>query len=278
MTDSSGGSGPYGGVLGQLVFDLHSHSSFSDGDNDVEEMVRAAEAAQLKVYAVTDHLFGGDMLWKSAAPVQSLLEAVIEARSERDVEVLVGVEGVVMGPDGEITVSASIADRLDLVLVDLGFGTHGVFFDAPVARWKLIRNSVDATIRACEHRHVNIFAHPFNLGRCEPAVDLRDIPGSALDEVAAAFAETGTAFEIMNQMHYWFPNMRIDDLTAAYTDIVIRFKEAGVRFSVGSDAHRVGSVGNLLWCATVIRCAGLTTNQMIDPRLDLPLNTLRTAA
>jgi len=165
---------------------------------------------------------------------------------------------------------------LDLVLVDLGFGTHGVFFDAPVTGWKLIRNSVDATIGACEHRRVNVFAHPFNLGRCDLAVDLRDVPESALDEMAAAFAETGTAFEMMNQMHYWFPNVKVNDLTAAYADIVIRFKEAGVRFSVGSDAHRVGSVGNLVWCATVIERAGLTRRQMVDPRLDLPLNTLRT--
>lgn len=275
MPDVGIGSGSDGEVMGQLLFDLHSHTSYSDGENDVIEMVRAAEASQLKVFAVTDHLFGGDRLWKSAAPVQSLLEAVVDARCERDVEVLVGVEGVVTGPDGEVTVSASVASRLDLVLVDLGFGTHGVFFDAPLERWKLIRNSVDATIRACEHRHVNVIAHPFNLGRCEPAVDLRDIPDSALDEVAAAFAETGTAFEIMNQMHYWFPNMRIDDLTAAYTDIVIRFKEAGVRVSVSSDAHRVGAVGNLVWCATAIQRAGLTTSQMIDPLLNLPLNALR---
>jgi len=78
VSDLTTGSGQYGEAPGQLAIDLHSHSSFSDGDNNVIEMVRAAEAAQLKVYAVTDHLFGGDRLWKSAAPVQSYLDAVTQ--------------------------------------------------------------------------------------------------------------------------------------------------------------------------------------------------------
>jgi len=259
----------------RLSYDLHSHTDFSDGDNDVVQMVRAAEAANLQAYAVTDHLFGGDRLWKSAAPLEELLDSVLEVRRQTVLPVLVGAEATITGPDGGVTVIPSVAERLDLVLVDLGFGTYGVFCDPPASRRKLIRNSVDATIRACRYTHVNVVAHPFNLGRCSPPIDVRDIPESALDETAAAFSETGTFFEIMNQMHYWFPNMAVSDLTAAYADLIARFAAAGVRFSVGSDAHRVGSVGNLRWCAAVIRRAGLCESQLIDPWADLPLNSLQ---
>ncbi|NOZ29168.1 MAG: PHP domain-containing protein [Chloroflexi bacterium] len=253
------------------TYDLHSHTTFSDGTHDVRMMVRAAEAAQLHVYAITDHLMEGSRLWKSDAPIDALLAAVDEAQEETAITLLVGVEGTIEGPDGAVSVGRELAARLDLVLVDFGFRTAGVFADAPASKGRLIRNALDAVIHACQHPWVDVIAHPFNLGRCQPAVDLRELPASGLDEAAAAFAETGTIFEVMTQMYFWFPNMTVAALTDAYVDLVARFAAAGVRFSVGSDAHRTGSVGNLIWPRVVLERAGVPASQLIDPLRDLPL-------
>ncbi len=257
------------------TYDLHSHTTFSDGTHDVRLMVRAAEAAQLHVYAITDHLLEGDRLWKGDAPVDALIDAVDAVRGETSVTLLVGVEGTIYGPDGAVSVDEALASRLDLVLVDFGFRTARVFADAPASKKQLIRNALNAVIRACQHPWVDVIAHPFNLGRCQPAVDLRELPASGLDEAAAAFAETGTIFEVMTQMHFWFPGMTVADLTAAYADLVARFAAAGVRFSVGSDAHRTGSVGNLIWPRVVLERAGVPASRLIDPMRDLPLRHYR---
>jgi len=39
----------------------------------------------------------------------------------------------------------------------------------------------------------------------------------------------------------------------------------GVTFSVSSDAHRGGSVGNLIWSERVLRDAGVSPEQIVDP-------------
>jgi histidinol phosphatase-like PHP family hydrolase len=256
------------------TYDLHSHTTLSDGDDDVWQMVRAAEAAQLQVYGITDHLFEGQLLWKSGVPFETLIERVDEARATATITLLVGVEGTITGSDGRVSVSSETATRLDLVLVDFSSYTQGIYRDAPPSRERLIRNALDAVIHACQRPWVDVIAHPFNLGRCQPAIDLRELPASGLDEVAAALVETGTAFEIMNQMYYWFPNMPVGELTDAYIDLVARFASAGVRFTVGSDAHRAGSVGNQIWSRVVIERAGVPAGQLLDPLRDLPLNHL----
>ena len=95
------------------TYDLHSHTTLSDGNDTVWRMVRAAEAAQLQVYGITDHLFEDGQLWKSGAPVDALIERVDEVRATAPLTLLVGVEGTITGPDGGVSVSPETAARLD---------------------------------------------------------------------------------------------------------------------------------------------------------------------
>ena len=80
-------------------------------------------------------------------------------------------------------------------------------------------------------------------------------------------AESGLVFEIMNQFHYWWPQLAVPALTARYVEIVTLFAEAGVRFCMGSDAHRTGGIGNLAWSHRVAREAGLTAADLYLPPL-----------
>ena len=241
-------------------YDLHTHTKLSDGWDDVRGNVRSAEACGLEIVAITDHYDGHD-----PTLVDRILEQVMDARRQSPIRVLAGVEGYVVDSHGHISVGPEIAERLDLVLVDFGRRTKGIGCDAPKDKKRALDNVVRAVQGLAGVPHLDIWAHPLNLGRLDCPLGLEDLPSSALGEMAATLADGGVAFEIMNQFHYWWPDVPVDELTARYTEIVVLFAERGVRFSMGSDAHRTGGVGNLAWSLRVAQDAGLVQEMMFVP-------------
>lgn len=221
-----------------LRYDLHTHTRYSDGYMDVRMMVRSAEAAELKVLGTTDHLFEkGETLGEGPGRVDDLLRDIEMLRPCTELTILAGVEGTILNLEGEVSVRPEVARKLDLVIVDFSGRTEGVFRNAPSSRNELIENTVQALVRACAHPVVDVIGHPLNLGRCTPAIDLSEIPRSALQEVADAFVRNRVAFEVMSQMQFWFPEMSVARMTEEYTEIVRLCCERGVMFSVSSDAH-----------------------------------------
>jgi len=244
-------------------YDLHTHTRLSDGWDTVRGNVRAAEACGMKAVAITDHLF----FLSDSELVEKVLDQVHAARQESPIRVLAGVEGVVQDPMGHTSVTPDVADRLDLVLVDFGARTEGIGSDAPLDKGQALANLVSAVAGLSMLPYVDILAHPLNLGRLDCTLVLDDLSPKALREMAQAMAEGQVAFEIMNQFHYWWPGVAVAELTARYAEIVALFAEEGVRFSMGSDAHRTGGVGNLAWSLRLAAAAGLTDSQMFVPVL-----------
>lgn len=253
-------------------YDIHTHSHYSDGGDSVAMMVRGAEAAQLDVFAITDHLWRTDAhLGQGNHSVAELIVAIDVVRDQTPVSLLVGVEGTILDTRGTVSVGPAVADMLDLVLVDFSAETAGIYKDSPGRTSDVVLNTIKAITGAAQQTQVDIIAHPLNVGRCSTPVDLRDFRVQDLEEVAAVLAGTNTYFELMNQMHYWFPQMAVADVTAAYVDVLQCMAESGVRFSAGSDAHRVGSVGNLTWVCEILARAQIAEKNLIDPLQDLPL-------
>ncbi len=241
-------------------YDLHTHTKLSDGWGDVRGNVRSAEACGMEVVAITDHYWGDD-----PNIVDKLLDQVRRARQESPIRVLAGLEGYVLDARGRISVDAGVAERLDLLLVDFGGKTKGIGCDAPRDKVHALEAVVSAVAGLSQVPYLDIWAHPLNLGWLDCPLELDDLSPSALKEMAAALAEGGVAFEIMNQFHYWWPAVPVSEVTRRYIEIVALFAEEGVRFSMGSDAHRVGGVGNLAWSLQVAVAAGITDEMMFVP-------------
>jgi histidinol phosphatase-like PHP family hydrolase len=238
--------------------DAHTHTTFSDGRNTVLENARAAEAAGLEAVVITDHIFG---------PVEWLgrmLQEVEAADARCGVKVLAGAEGTILNPEGEVSVPEEVAEQLDLVLVDFGGQTRGIGLDPPASDAKLLDNTVAAITNACRNSHVDGIAHPLNLGRFRAVLSPVDFGARSLIKMATVMAETRTAFEIMNQLPWWFPDHSVERITAEYADVLRVFKEYGVGFLLGSDAHSCGAVGNFRWCYRVMELAGISTQHLID--------------
>lgn len=240
------------------TYDAHTHTTFSDGRNSVMENARAAEAVGLETLVITDHIHG-PVDW-----FDRMLEEVEEADARCDVKVLAGAEATILNPEGEISIDEDVAARLDLVLADFGGRTEGIGANPPASAQRLIANVVSAVTKACENPLVDAIAHPLNLGRFEAVLSPVDFGATPLIEMATVFVKTGTAFEIMNQMPWWFPEHSVERITAEYADLLHLFKEYGVGFVLGSDAHSAGAVGNLRWCHRVMEAAGIDQQNLID--------------
>jgi DNA polymerase (family 10) len=207
------------GTLPQLVErrdirgDLHMHSTWSDGRDDIEGMVKQAVALGYEYIAITDHsqhsvAAGGltpDRLRRQRQEIDQIRPRFPE------IAILHGAEVDIM-PDGELDFTDSVLAELDIVLASL----HE-------QAWHTGAQLTDRYLSAIQNPFVNIITHPTNrLVGYRSGYDL-DFP-----RLFAAAVETGTALEI--------------DGAPAHLDmegtVARRAIQAGVTVSIDSDCHR----------------------------------------
>src|SRR5581483_1418429 len=75
--------------------DLHTHTTWSDGKDSLEDMVGAAASRGYAYYAVCDHShrLRGDRLYEQAEQIDALNELVKPMRIVKGVEVNIRVDG-----------------------------------------------------------------------------------------------------------------------------------------------------------------------------------------
>lgn len=245
--------------------DLHSHTTFSDGKSPLDLCVRVAEAHGLAALAITDHLREPGVLTGGGA-LDDYLGAIDAVQQVSPVALLRGVEATALDDGGTVTVDEATAARLDLVLCDLGGRTRGVFRDAPEDQANFLEALRRCMVAVAERPEVDVFAHPFNVGRLNRGLAPDTLPRALVEEVCAAAAAHGTAFEVMNDLPWWFPDVPVPRVTDGYAAIVAQAAAAGCRFTLGSDAHFHQGVGQHAWAARVLRLAGVRPEQLVDWR------------
>lgn len=244
----------------QFPYDAHTHTSASDGRNTAQENVRAAEAVGLRCIALTDHLF-------PETSHEELARRVDTARAldrQSPVKVVAGAEAVILDTEGTVSVDEDAARMLDLVLVDMGGRTRGVAIEPPASQRRYEQNVLAALENAASNPLVDVIAHPFNLGRFPAVLTPEQISRDGLKKVARAMERSNVAFEIMNQAHWWYPQMTVEEFTREYVALLRIFAREGVKFIVGSDTHSCCGVGNLHYCRRLMREAGIELSQLVD--------------
>jgi histidinol phosphatase-like PHP family hydrolase len=244
----------------QFPYDAHTHTSASDGRNTAEENVRAAEAVGLRCVALTDHLY-------PETSHEELARRVATARAlDRcsSVTVVAGAEAVILDTEGTVSVDEQAAQMLDLVLADVGARTRGVALEPPASPTRYEENVLAAVENAACNSLVDVIAHPFNLGRFPAVLTPAQLSRDALKRVARTMADNNVAFEIMNQVHWWYPYMTVEEFTREYVGLLRIFASEGVKFVVGSDTHSCCGVGNLHYCRRLMREAGIELSQLVD--------------
>ncbi|MGZ4289172.1 MAG: DNA polymerase/3'-5' exonuclease PolX [Gaiellaceae bacterium] len=220
--------------LSDLRGDLHTHTTWSDGKDSLEEMVAAARARGYAYYAVCDHSqrLRGDLLQQQSEQIDALNELV----KPKPFRILKGVE-VNIRPDGTLDVSDEALATLDWVVASV----HSRFDHGPTER----------VCAAMESPYVDCIGHLTNrkIGKRAPsAVDIERIVEKAL--------ETGTFLEINSQPD----RLDLGDVHARAA------REAGLKLVIDSDGHERGALEFVELGVGQARRAWLTRDDVLNTR------------
>ncbi|MEU5312171.1 PHP domain-containing protein [Streptomyces sp. NPDC021562] len=225
-------TGPGSGLRALLRGDCHLHSDWSDGGSPIEEMGRTAAALGHEWAVLTDHSPRLTVA-RGLSPERLREQLAVVARLNAGwapFRLLTGIECDIL-EDGSLDQEPELLERLDLVVVSVHSKLR---MDA--------RSMTRRMVRAVRDPHADVLGHC--TGRL---VTGRGRPESEFDadEVFAACAESGTAVEINSRPERLDPPRRL----------LRRAVEAGVLFSVDTDAHAPGQLDwQILGCARAEEC------------------------
>ncbi|WP_303678802.1 DNA polymerase/3'-5' exonuclease PolX [Ralstonia mannitolilytica] len=222
--------------------DLHVHTTASDGAASLADMAAQARRRGLQYLAITDHprhpaIAHGLTADRLAAQADAIDQ--FNANHPGWPVLLKGIEVDIL-EDGSLDLPDSVLGRLDLVI-----GAVHSHFSLPV------NQQTSRILRAIEHPHFSILAHP--LGRL---IGERNACNVDLDRILKAVAQRGCYVEANAQP------ARLD-----LPDFGCRLAKAeGVLVSIGSDAHSPAELENVTLGVTQARRAWMRPADVLNTR------------
>jgi DNA polymerase (family X) len=214
--------------LDDVKGDLHSHTTWSDGRDTLEQMVLAARARGYSYLAVTDHPRGS--LAEQNLEIDALNERLKPFRILKGIEVNIRIDGSLSLPD-EV-----LAER-DWVIASL----HAAFD----------RNPTERVLEAMDNPNVDMIGH-----LTARKINIRAPADVDISRVVEKAVETGTFLEINSQ-----PNRL--DLRDTHARLA---GEAGIKIAVNTDAHQLSALEHMEMGVAQARRAWLTKEQVLNTR------------
>jgi DNA polymerase (family 10) len=235
-----------------VVSELHSHSTWSDGKLSVREMAEAAQKRGYKVLAITDHTSSlGVTQGMDPGDVRVQRKEIDEVKAEMGdrIYILQGAE-VEIKSDGSLDYEDDVLAELDIVFASLHSGLRQ-------PREKI----TDRLIRALHNPHVDIIGHP--TGRLYPDREPSDLD---MESIFAAAVETGVSMEINAHP----ARLDLDDVYAR------RAIELGIKLSINTDAHNDTDMDLMHFGVSTARRAWVEAENVINTwNLEKLLNWLK---
>ena len=221
--------------------DLHAHSNWSDGRNEIAVMARAAKERGYAYLAMTDHT-QSLLIAEGLTPARfgqragEIAAVNVQAGGAR---VLNGAEVDIL-PDGSLDLPDDCLASLDVVVASV----HTAL-DQP-------RDVItQRVLRALRSPHVDVLAHPTSR-----RLDRRGETNLDIEVVIAEAVKTGTALEINSSP--W----RLD-LNDSWTR---KAREAGAVLAIDTDAHYPAEFESVRYGCAIARRAGLTPDRVLNSR------------
>ncbi len=244
----------------EVFADYHTHTVYSHGIGTILDNAKAAQKKGLEVVGIADH---GPANWgyvgtANLQAFEQIMEEINRIQADfNDLKILAGTEANIISYQGELDIPLELQRKLDQVLAGFHITVHprslqdGVKF---ISYWTLGRinrqfkmkarnENTKAVVAAVYDNEIDIITHPgLNISIDTP-------------ELARACVKRDTALEI-NAGH---GVKSIEFVQAAASE--------GVKFAIGSDAHRPEDVGRLEAGVKAARLAGLNPEQIINVRV-----------
>lgn len=225
--------------LKDIKGDLHLHTDWSDGLNSMEQVVGRAREKGYRYVAVTDHsrslkIAGGlslERLREQHRKIRSLNEKL------EDIYILTGIEVDIL-PQGDLDCPDEVLKETDLVIASV----HSAF--------KQNRETMTARIlSAIKNKNVHIIGHL--TGRL---INHRKGYDLDVERVLDAAASCGTILEINSSPD----RLDLNEHNAR------RAKEKGIKLSVGTDAHSLKGMDDMVYGVSVARRAWLAPGDVVN--------------
>ncbi|MGH3292090.1 MAG: DNA polymerase/3'-5' exonuclease PolX [Trebonia sp.] len=223
--------------VADLRGDLHTHTDLTDGIVSLEGMIAAAEARGYEYYAVTDH---APNLVMQRMTDEKMLAQRDQLRALADTTGMLLLHGseLNIAADGSVDWDEDFLSGFDICVASV----HSSFEQDRATMTKRF-------VTAAENPRVNVIGHPLTrkIGRRPPVeVDL--------DALYAVCARTGTALEI---------NASPDRMDLPPQHIAAA-RDAGVKFSIDTDAHSLVDLTHMPYGVAAARFGGLTPADVIN--------------
>ncbi|WP_292519622.1 DNA polymerase/3'-5' exonuclease PolX [Methanoculleus sp.] len=228
--------------------DLHVHTRWSEGAHSIEEMAEAARALDYEYIAICDHaeslhIARGLSPERLADQVREIER--INRAADGEFTLLSGTECNI-GMDGTVDLPDSILADLDVVVASV----HSGFKQTE-------EELTERVITAMGNEHVDIIGHP--TGRILLAREPYRINLPAVFDAAATLG-------VLMEINAFPGRLDLSDVNARSA------REAGVRFSLGSDAHNRENLRFMEFGVATARRGWLSAGDIANTR---PLSELR---
>ena len=214
----------------KLLYDHHTHTTFSHGKGSIEDNVKEAIAKGLESVGITDH-GPGHLTYGLKRENYPVMRAEVDRLNKKypQIKVLLGVEANIWEPAPHIDVIEDDLQYLDYVIAGYHYGVHGGYtihnytYDHGLrfGGRSLLAKNTDMMVQAIYENDLYILTHPGDKGPFD------------IDEIARACEARGVLMEI-NAKH---PHLDVKEIRTAM--------KYDVQFIISSDAHipeRVGAV------------------------------------
>ena len=218
---------------------LHCHTRASDGTNTVAELAEACRAQGYAWMGITDHS-------KAAAYAGGLSVADLQRQADEidafnatgpGIRVLKGIEADILA-DGVLDYEDPVLARLDFVIGSV----H--------SRFSQSRAEMTARVLAAmDNPHLAILGHP--TGRLLLSRDPYQVD---MDAVIAKAIANGVAIEINADPHRLDLDWRL----------LREARDAGLRISIGADAHNLAGIANVAFGVGIARKGWLTRADVLN--------------
>lgn len=223
-------------TLKEIKGDLHTHSTYSDGNHSIAQMAEAAQKLGYEYIAITDHseslkVSGGlnkTELHKKRQEIDSL-------QNQFDITILYGTEVDIM-PDGSLDYDDKTLAEFDIVVASV----HS----------KLESDITERVIKAMQNPHVHIIGH-----LTTRLISKREGSPHDIKQIFQAAKDTGTILEINSQP------LRLD-INGSLARMAK--EEYGLKFVINTDAHNTEGLEIMNLGVGQARRGWLTKNDILN--------------
>ena len=236
----------------QILADYHTHTKYSHGKGTIEENVLEAISKGIKTIGISDHGYKHLTYGIKLNDIYKMREEIDKLNDKySNIKILLGMECNILDNRGNIDINDKIIENCDYIMAGYHFASTPTSLKSMLNHCNnyMIKNdkskdyNTESIINAMKNNNIFIITHPGDKG---------DV---YIEEIAKVAKDTDTRLEI-NSSHGFLNSNQL-----------VKIKNIGNKFIIGSDAHIPQNVGNFDLAMKIIKEARLDTSLVENIKL-----------